>query len=364
MRFFFSVVLLLFFSHVKANEHWPEWDNFKSTYISPEGRVIDGSHPNLITTSEGQAYALFFSLIANDKDTFNQLLNWTKQNLASNDLETHLPAWCWGKKSGQQYQILDNNSASDADLWLAYILAEAGRLWSNQDYENLSVSIATQILEKETVFVPHYGQLILPGAQGFKLTEHSWRINPSYFPLQLFKRFSVLYPNSPWQTITQNSLTFLTQSAPQGMSPNWAVINDNGEIYPETPNNTIGGYDAIRVYLWLGMLADNDPDKNSLIQHFSPWLKMIQTDGFVSEYFDITTKMQTNHQPLGFNAAALPLLVSIDDTSTLSKLLDTLKKHQPSNTTSQYYDNVLILFGKGWLEKRYHFNKDGSLSLE
>jgi len=38
---------------------WPEWQRFRAALVSADGRVIDRSSPRLISTSEGQAYALF-----------------------------------------------------------------------------------------------------------------------------------------------------------------------------------------------------------------------------------------------------------------------------------------------------------------
>ena len=61
-----------------------------------------------ITTSEGQSYALFFALLANDKASFDKLLEWTEVHLSEGDLSTRLPAWQWGIKQNQG-QILDSN---------------------------------------------------------------------------------------------------------------------------------------------------------------------------------------------------------------------------------------------------------------
>jgi endoglucanase len=61
--------------------------------------------------------------------TFDRLLHWTQANLAGGDLQTHLPAWLWGKQ-GRPVEDSRPNSASDADVWMAYALIEAGRLWN------------------------------------------------------------------------------------------------------------------------------------------------------------------------------------------------------------------------------------------
>ncbi|MGJ4748803.1 glycosyl hydrolase family 8, partial [Leptospira sp. SA-E8] len=56
---------------------WSAWEGFRERFMSADGRVIDKSVPQHQTTSEGQAYAMFFALVANDRDAFARLLRWT-----------------------------------------------------------------------------------------------------------------------------------------------------------------------------------------------------------------------------------------------------------------------------------------------
>src|SRR5699024_4833853 len=107
---------------------WPEWQAFRRDLIRPEGRVVDLSDSRHITTSEGQSYALFFALVDNDPVLFRQLLRWTERNLSEGDLTAKLPAWLWGRDTSGNWGVLDDNTASDSNLWIAYSLLEAGRL--------------------------------------------------------------------------------------------------------------------------------------------------------------------------------------------------------------------------------------------
>ncbi|WP_239507635.1 glycosyl hydrolase family 8, partial [Proteus mirabilis] len=91
------------------------WEQFKKAYVSAEGRVIDPSDARKITTSEGQSYALFFALAANDRQGFDKLFQCTQNNLAQGDLRAHLPGWLCGKKSEDEWTLLDSNSAADSD---------------------------------------------------------------------------------------------------------------------------------------------------------------------------------------------------------------------------------------------------------
>src|ERR1700742_1501795 len=80
---------------------WPAYRTFVERFVQADGRVIDYSTLAQQTTSEGQSYALFFALVANDRAGFDRLLGWTRANLAANQFDPQnmrLPAWQWGKK--------------------------------------------------------------------------------------------------------------------------------------------------------------------------------------------------------------------------------------------------------------------------
>ena len=115
---------------------WTGYRTFVERFVQADGRVIDYSTPAQQTTSEGQSYGLFFALVANDRATFDRLLGWTRTNLAGNQFDAQnmrLPSWQWGRKPDGSYGVLDPNSASDSDLWIAYDLLQAGRLWHDAD---------------------------------------------------------------------------------------------------------------------------------------------------------------------------------------------------------------------------------------
>lgn len=107
LRWMVMAALMLAAAQVSAACNWPAWERFKQDYISDGGRVIDPSDARQITTSEGQSYALFFALAANDRDAFKTVLSWTQNNLAEGDLSARLPAWLWGRKNETEWTVLD-----------------------------------------------------------------------------------------------------------------------------------------------------------------------------------------------------------------------------------------------------------------
>jgi endoglucanase len=100
---------------------WPAWTAFSRRFIQSDGRVVDLTFDRK-STSEGQAYAMFMALVANQPEQFAVLLKWTSDNLAAGQLGERLPAWLWGLGADGKWGVKDANSASDADLWIAYSL--------------------------------------------------------------------------------------------------------------------------------------------------------------------------------------------------------------------------------------------------
>jgi endo-1,4-beta-D-glucanase Y len=340
---------------------WPAWQNFKSAFINDDGRIVDGNTPRKQTVSEGQAYALFFALVANDRKTFDKILQWTENNLANGDLTSHLPAWLWGRKDNGSWGVLDNNSASDADLWIVYALGEAGRLWGERRFVALSSLLASRILRKETADLPGLGPTLLPAPHGFQAEENTWRLNPSYLPMQLMDWLSTHSPDSAWQRISESSQRILLESAPQGFAPDWTIyMNNKGfKIDSAGEKKGAGSYNAIRVYLWAGMLAPDASARPRLLSIFAPMADFVTRYGYPPESVNITTGEANGPGPSGFSAALLPFLAARGDSAALQRQRDrlTIRPLRPD----AYYEQTLSLFAHGWMEGRYHFTKNGSL---
>lgn len=349
-----SGLLLLCTFSAAASCEWPAWQQYKQSYLSDEGRVIDPSTPNRITTSEGQSYGLFFALVANDRAAFDKLLAWTENNLAAGDLSAHLPAWLWGEDDKKNWKVLDSNSASDADLWIAYSLLEAGRLWQSNHYQTLGMQLLQRIAHEEVVDIPGLGLMLLPGKIGF-VAEERWRFNPSYLPPQLLMRLAM--NNGPWQDLRKTSLRLWLETSPQGFSPDWVDWLEGKGWQADKVKPNIGSYDAIRVYLWAGMLADDDPDKAALLKRFQPMVNLTAQLGVPPEKVDTATGKSTGNGPVGFSAALLPLLATRPDVLAVQR--QRINDNPLDNNA--YYNASLLLFGQGWDQQRYRFNRQGEL---
>src|SRR5215470_19858859 len=118
MKLFFVLTLtaLIFIAPNCPAQDWQSlWKSYAAKFMDNQIRVIDHDAGDR-TTSEGQAYAMFFALVANDRPRFDGLLHWTELNLADGDLSSHLPAWLWGQRQDKSWGVRDANSAADADL--------------------------------------------------------------------------------------------------------------------------------------------------------------------------------------------------------------------------------------------------------
>jgi len=337
---------------------WPAWQRFESLYLSADGRVIDASTARQITTSEGQSYALFFALVGNDRAAFDRILRWTENNLAGGSLEENLPAWQWGRADDGQWRVLDPNAAADADLWIAYALGEAGRLWHEPAYAELGAAVARNILRREVVTIPGLGPTLLPGPVGFA-AERGWRLNPSYLPLPIIRGIAQQTGDAAWNEISLSSERVILGSAPNGFAADWVEFS-GGRFVPDRKTRGIGSYDAIRVYLWAGMLPASDPARDQITAALKPMLSSVAKRAAPMESVDTQTLEARGEGAPGFSAAVLPMLAN----AHLSTALQAHRKRAADHSLQDnqgYYSDVLTLFGLGWLEQRYRFNRAGLL---
>ena len=346
---------------------WTLWNSFKTSFIEADGRVIAGAAPQFQSFSEGQSYAMVFALIANDPKTFDLLWRWSIVNLANNNIDSRLPAWTWGKAEDGTWKILDENSASDADLWYAYALLEAGRLWARTDYVADANKILALVEKKSIANLPGLGKMLLPGPFGFTLSPTQWQLNPSYLPISLLRRLALNNHKGPWSEIAANTGRMIANSSPKGFTPDWinyqAQSANTGEFIVDPAKGNRGSYDAIRVYLWAGMTAPQDALQKPMMKALYGMREKIEINPFPPESVNTLTGSTSGVGPIGFSAALLPYFQTAKKQVLLEAQIERIKLFQQSDQTPVYYDTVLSLFGIGWYEKRYSFSSNGQLNL-
>lgn len=346
----------------RAYGPWPAWEAYARHFIQPDGRVVDITAGGR-TTSEGQAYSLFFALVADDRARFDAILRWTRDNLCGGDIGQQLPAWLWGHREDDSWGVIDANAASDADLWLAYTLLEAGRLWQDPALDETGRRLLARIKEQELRPAGGGGPVLLPAPLGFELEGGRVRLNPSYYVRAQFERFAHLDAGGPWREVAANTERVIAAATAGGLAPDWFTVEADGQVSPDTVAPDLGSYDAIRVYLWAALSAASDPQA---VQRVAGYARLVAGLGYAPEKVDLATATASGGQPVGFAAAVLPYLDRLGEDRALKLQQKRVDEQRITGLLGQpphYYDQVLGLFGEGAQSRRFRFEADGRLTV-
>lgn len=335
------------------------YNDYKKAFMSKDGRVIDPDKNN-ITTSEGQSYMLLRSLIMEDKPTFDLVYMWTKNNLQRQD---NLFAWLWGKNSSGEYKILDYNSASDADVDIAFTLLLASEAWGQNSKSNdvesylaEAIPIIQSIWNYETKYFG--SQLVLmPGAAQTSSDDNE--VNPSYFAPYAFKLFQKYDEKHDWNYLVNSSYYYLDAvmaKTDTHLPPNWFRIQDN-QIILEDSSKSDFSYDAVRVFPRVYLDYIDSGESRAL-----PVLE--KTDFFVKKWID-TKMFYTNYKAngelrdkdefIGAKAMLIPVISlknkKIAKEMYKSKVERYIQDKQKWENSSDYYGKNLSWFGFYLYEK-------------
>lgn len=359
-----------------APADWPQWRTFLDHFLLADGRVLDASTPKQHSSSEGQSYGMFFALVANDQDAFERMWRWAVNNLAQGNIANHLPAWIWGQDEQGRWGVIDDNSASDAELWFVYALLEAGRRWQREDYLYDARVLLARVEAEEVANLPGLGKMLLPGPRYFALPDRVWRLNPSYLPLPVLRRLAQASPQGPWDEIAANTVAMLRAIGPKGYAADWvcyqaAEDGSTGHFIVDPDKGDIGSYDAIRVYLWAGLTAADDPYSATVLHLMHGMAGAVADTGAPPEIVHTLTGQTRNTGPSGFSAALVPYLHARRENALMQAQYrratalwqSGLDKARAQSQQPAYYDHVLSLFSSGWQQGHYQFLASGSLQL-
>jgi endo-1,4-beta-D-glucanase Y len=144
----------------------------------------------------------------------------------------------------------------------------------------------------------------------------------------------------------------------------------NGKPMP-TP---VGSYDAIRVYLWMGIADPNTPGVRESLQGIRGMASYLKENQAPPRAVDAAGAIVDANGPTGFSAAVIPYLHALRMKSEESKQQLRLTATNVTNPGSPnaglygidglYYDQSLALFSTGWSEGRYKFDARGKLSVK
>lgn len=226
-----------------------EWKLYKERFLDASGRIVDNGNGG-ISHSEGQGYGLAFALWNNDRAAFARILGWTEQVLARKDKA--LFSWRFDPRLANP--VGDPNNATDADIFIAWALANAARRWKTKAYADRSAAIRAAI--RTDLVLERYGRLmLLPGLTGF-VSPGAVTINASYYVWPAIDMFRRLDGDETWDKVASDGEALLgaARFGPLGLPADWADVTGYDTVAPAAGRPPRFGYDAIRapLYAWTG----------------------------------------------------------------------------------------------------------------
>ncbi len=255
-------------SHLWKSED-PDWQLYKTLFISEKGRVIDTGNQNN-SHSEGQGWGMLFAVKNNDRSSFDQIWRWTQENLQIR--QDPLFVWKWDANQPEDHTP-DNNNATDGDLYIAWALLRAGKRWGRSEYTDAAKEILQCVREK---MIRHYAGMtvLLPGEKGFIREDHLL-LNLSYWIFPALGEFDQIDPDPVWQALHESGIKLIHQAqfGQWKLPSDWIELTSTGEIRLSEDFPPRFSYDAIRVPLSLlwAQVADRELLKpfQNLSDHFS-----------------------------------------------------------------------------------------------
>jgi endoglucanase len=157
----------------------------------------------------------------------------------------------------------------------------------------------------------------------------------------------------------KSTLVMFDAVTPQRMAPDWVVVHPGTGFRLDPTIGTAGSYDSIRHYLWAGMMPAWDPDKARLMSRLRGMRTTLESRPVPPESIDALTGRGEGAGSLGYSAALLPFLASVGAGKALAQQQARLADFRRSPKV--YYERALMLFGLGWMDGRYRFERDGHL---
>jgi endoglucanase len=309
--------------------------DFLDRYVDEDGRVVRHDQGG-DTVSEGQSYALLLAQVAQDRDTFRRVWEWTRSNLLRPDglLASHA--------DGER--VLDRNPASDADLVTAWALLRAAGPGA-AELRRAGRRMAGAVLERE-IAAPPAPELL---AAGTWATGTPASLNPSYWSLPAFAALSEATGEARWEELGTASVTALRALTEEGrlLPPDWARAEGPAVSASASPNGDPPGVqygpDAQRVSVWLA--ASCEPAARRLAAAWWPLLSGGETSGALA--------LRTDGQVLNGTSTPLALVASAaaagaaGERRERDRLLDEAARLDAAHPT--YYGAAWVALGRALL---------------
>jgi endo-1,4-beta-D-glucanase Y len=281
--------------------------------------------------SEGQAYALLLAAEAGDGARFTAVWDWTATHLQRDD---GLFSWRW-----HDGEVVDDEPAADADIDIASALLVAGERFGDARLLDEARRIAGAVLEHEVVDVSGTAVLVAgPWAVRDRI------VNPSYWARCGYRRLAEATGDDRWTELGRSSLDLLSTLVTEGLPPDWAKVDDGGDVVPIGPpadphGGARYGLDAARIPVRLSQCDDG----RDVAAELWPRLDPLADDGARLAYqLDGTPAVDDRH-PTGLVGASAAALAA-GEADIAAQLLRTAAQLQESHPT--YYGAAWVALGE------------------
>lgn len=223
---------------------------FLARYVTSDGRVIRHDQGGDIV-SEGQAYAMLIAETARRPALVRTIWSWTAAHLGRPD---GLFAW----HATGDGQVLDPQSATDADILIAYALLR----YAGSDAAALHRAgrrVARAVLANESVTLPDGTPLPVAGRWARSTSPPT--VDPSYLMPGVFEALARFTGDHRWRRAAAASISLIAGLTEDGrrLPPDWAQLEDGRLVAIAEPGGPAGvqyGPDAARIPVWFATACD------------------------------------------------------------------------------------------------------------
>ncbi len=332
--------------------------NYSTSAVSNKNWQFDS-----MTISEGQSYALLKAVRMNDRQTFDTVWNWTRQNMQRpND---HLLGWLWGLKKTGKGIIADDHVASDADQDIAYALILASKRWPDgENYQKAALEIIRDL--REECVKSAGNRLVLTSgtyhqSQKRQLGETFWTVNPSYLAPYAYREFARLDKEGAvqWHRLAADAANIWRESAnltKTGLIPDFVGVDEKtGKVHLlNWGQNT--SWDAFRVY------TDRIPIEKALNRDVPTPVEdsvLVNAARFLSNY----REAHGGQLPAGFRPGGQPISEAAPNTAFMQLALFASQAALSPNKAQELYTRYIGDFERQD-EKNLYWNPIGDEFLQ
>ena len=167
----------------------------------------------------------------------------------------------------------------------------------------------------------------------------------------------------PWREIAATIPALVAQSSPNGFASDWVEVKPGPAFVP----SPLGSYDAIRVYLWVGLLDAATPGRDGLLKSISGMATYLRDARLPPAKVRSDGSIEDPNGPVGFSAALLPYLAALGETELERRQRSEVVARLDAQTglygkPARYYDQNLALFALGAMERVFWFDARGALN--